>query len=69
MNVFLMLFFLLWIFDQQAAYKVLGQLAGVAEILLVKVVIDSRNVGQSLLLGLAEERRCAAQSNAEKYNF
>lgn len=48
--------FLLWILDQQTAYEVFGQLAGVAEILLIKVVVDSRDVSQRLLLGLAKKR-------------
>ena len=47
--------FLLWILDQQAPYEVLSQLTGVAEILFIKVIVDSRNVGQSLLLGLTQE--------------
>ena len=32
--------FVLGILDQQTAYEVLGQLTGVAEILLIKVIID-----------------------------
>lgn len=32
---------LLGILDQQAAYEVLSQLTGVAEILLIKVIVDS----------------------------
>lgn len=32
--------FLLGVFDQQSADEVLGQFAGVAEVLLVKVVVD-----------------------------
>lgn len=43
------------ILDQQAAYEVLGQLAGVAEVFLVKVVVDSRDVGEGFLLGLPQE--------------
>lgn len=52
---------ILGILDQQATYEVLGQLAGVAEILLIKVVVDSWDVCQGLLLGLAQKRRRAAQ--------
>lgn len=52
---------ILGIFDQQTPYEVLGQLAGVAEILFVKVVVDGWDVGQRLLLGLAQEGRCSAQ--------
>lgn len=48
--------FLLGIFDEQPADEVLGKLAGVAEVLLVKVVVDSRDVCQGLLLRLAQER-------------
>lgn len=47
---------ILGILDQQSAYEVLGQLAGVAEILLVKVVVNSRDVCQGLLLRLAQKR-------------
>jgi len=54
--------FLLGILDQQAAYEVLCQLTGVTEILFVEVVVDARDVGQGLLLGLAQERRSAAQA-------
>lgn len=52
---------LLGILDQQASDEVLGQLTGVAEVLLVKVIVDSRDVGQSLLLGLPQERRGTTQ--------
>lgn len=53
--------FVLGIFDQQTAYEVLGQLTGAAEILLVKVIVDSGDVCQGLLLGFAQKRRSAAQ--------
>lgn len=46
---------LLGVFDEQPADEVLGQLAGVAEVLLVKVVVHGRDVGQGLLLGLSQE--------------
>lgn len=51
----------LGVLDQQAADEVLGQLAGVAEIFLIKVVVDSRDVGQGLLLCLPQERGGSAQ--------
>ena len=46
---------LLGILDQQAPYEFLGQLTGVAEVFLVKVVVDGGDVGKGLLLGLAQE--------------
>lgn len=52
---------LLGVFDKQTADEVLRQLAGVAEVLLVKVVIHSRDVGQGLLLGFTQERGRATQ--------
>lgn len=53
---------LLGVFDEQPADEVLGQLAGVAEVLLVEVIVHGRDVGQRLLLGLAQERGRAAQA-------
>lgn len=58
--------FLLWVLDQQTAYEVFGQLAGVAEILLIKVVVDGWDVSQRLLLGLAKKRRCTTQPDTER---
>lgn len=52
---------LLGVLDQQAAYEVFGQFTGVAEILLVEVVVDGRDVREGLLLGLAEERRSTTE--------
>ena len=46
---------LLGILDQQAPYEFLGQLTGIAEVFLVKVVVDGGDVGEGLLLGLAQE--------------
>lgn len=57
---------LLWILYQQAPYEVFGQLTGIAEILLIKVVVDSRDVSQGLLLGLAQKRRSTTQPNADR---
>lgn len=54
----------LGVLDEQAADEVLGQLAGVAEILLVEVVVDSRYVGQGLLLRFTQERGRSAQPAA-----
>lgn len=51
----------LGVLDEQAADEVLGQLAGVAEIFLIKVIVDSRDVGQGLLLCLPQERGGSAQ--------
>lgn len=56
---------LLGVFDKQPADEVLGQLTGVAEILLVKVVVHGRDVGQGLLLRLAQERGGAAQTGRQ----
>lgn len=53
---------LLGVFDEQPADEVLGQLAGVAEVFLVEVIVHSRDVGQGLLLGLTQERGGAAQA-------
>lgn len=47
---------LLGVFDQQPADEVLGQLAGAAEVLLIEVVVHRRDVCQSLLFGLPQER-------------
>lgn len=47
---------LLGVFDQQPADEVLGQLAGAAEVLFIEVVVHRRDVCQSLLLGLPQER-------------
>lgn len=47
---------------QELPDEALGQLAGVAEELLVKVVVHGRDVSQRLLLGVSEERRRAAQT-------
>lgn len=41
---------------QELPDEALGQLARVAEELLVKVVVHGRDVSQSLLLGVAQER-------------
>lgn len=41
---------------QELPDEALGQLARVAEELLVKVVVHGRDVSQRLLLGVAEER-------------
>lgn len=46
---------LLGVLDKQPADEVLGQLAGVAEVLLVEVVIHRRDVGQGFLLGFTQE--------------
>lgn len=45
----------LGVLDEQATDEVLGQLTGVAEILLVEVIVDSRYVGQRLLLRFPQE--------------
>lgn len=55
----------LGVLDEEAADEVLGQLAGVAEIFLVKVVVDGGNVGQGLLLRLPQERGGSAQPAAK----
>lgn len=48
---------LLFVLLQQLADELHGQLTGVAEELLVKVVADGLNVFQGVLLGLPQERR------------
>lgn len=50
------------VLDQELPDEALGQLAGVTEELVVKVVVHGRDVAQRLLLGVAEERRRAAQA-------
>lgn len=57
--------FLLGVFDEQPADEVLGQLAGVAEVFLVEVVVHGRDVGQGLLLRLTQERGGAAQTGRQ----
>lgn len=52
---------LLLVLLQQLADELLGQLAGVAEELLVKLVADGLDVLQGVLLGLAQERRSTAE--------
>lgn len=47
---------------QELPDEALGQLAGVAEELLVKVVVHGRDVSQRLLLGVSEERGRTAQT-------
>lgn len=47
---------LLGVLDQQTADEILGQLAGVAEVFLIEVVVDGGDVGEGLLLGFAEKR-------------
>lgn len=53
---------LLGVFDQQLADEVLGQLAGAAEVLLIKVIVHCRDVCQRLLLGLPQEWGCPTQA-------
>jgi hypothetical protein len=53
---------ILGVFDKQPADKVLGQLTGAAKVLLIKVVVHSRDVGQGLLLGLTQERGCTTEA-------
>lgn len=47
---------LLGVLDQQTADEIFGQLAGVAEVFLIEVVVDGGDVGEGLLLGFAEKR-------------
>lgn len=55
---------LLLVLLQQLADELLGQLAGVAEELLIELVIHAGDVPQGVLLGLSQERRRAAQPGA-----
>lgn len=59
-------FFLPSVLHQELPDEALGQLAGVSEELLVEVVVHGRDVAQCLLLGVAEERRRAAQAGKER---
>lgn len=54
--------YILGVFHEQPRYEVFGQDAGAAEELLIKCVIHSRHVGQSLLLVVTQEGRRAAQT-------
>lgn len=47
---------------QELPDEALGQLARVAEELLVKLVVHGRDISQRLLLGVPEERRRSAQT-------
>lgn len=62
-------FFLPPVLLQQLPDEALGQLAGVAEELLVKVIVHGRDVSQRLLLGVAEERRRSAQTEKRPRNI
>lgn len=62
-------FFLPPVLLQQLPDEALGQLAGVAEELLVKVIVHGRDVSQRLLLGIAEERRRSAQTEKRPRNI
>lgn len=53
---------------QELPDEALGQLARVAEELLVKVVVHGRDVSESFLLGFAEERRRSAQTETSTGN-
>lgn len=48
--------FILGVLDQQSTYEVFRQFAGVAKVFFIKVIIDSRDVGEGLLLGFAKKR-------------
>lgn len=52
---------LLFVLLQQLANELFGQLAGVAEELVVKVVADGLDVFQGVLLGLAQKRRSTTE--------
>lgn len=52
---------LLLVLLQQLADELLGELTGVTEELLVKVVADGLYVLQGVLLGLAQERRSTTE--------
>lgn len=56
---------ILWVLHEQPRDEIFGQNAGVAEELLVKRVVHGRDVGQRLLLVVAEERRGTAQAAGE----
>lgn len=53
---------LLGIFDQQPIDEVFGQGTGVAEVLLVELIVHRRHVGQGLLFVVSEEWRCTTQT-------
>lgn len=57
---------ILWVLHEQPRDEIFGQDAGVAEELLVKRVVHGRDVGQRLLLVVAEERRSAAQAGGRR---
>lgn len=59
------LVFILWVLHEQPRDEIFGQDAGAAEELLVKWVVHGRDVGQRLLLVVAQERRSTAQAAGE----
>jgi len=46
------------IFDKQASDKVLGQIGSVAEIFIVKAVVNVGDVGECFLFRVAQKWRC-----------
>lgn len=58
---------LLGVLDEQPADKVLGQLAGIAEVLLIEVVVHGGDVSQGLLLGLPQEWGCTTQTERQTW--
>lgn len=58
---------LLGVLDKQPADEVLGQLTSVAKVLLVEVIVHSRDVGQGLLLGLTQEWGCTTQTGRQTW--
>lgn len=58
--------YVLGVLHEQPRYEIFGQDAGVAEELLVKRVVHSWHVGQSLLLVVAKERRRTTQTAARE---